>query len=270
MPNAQINGTTLYFEDHGTGPETIVFSHGLLWSGQMFDPQVVALRARYRCITYDHRGQGRSAVPDDGYDIDTVTDDAAALIELLGAAPCHFVGLSMGGFVGMRLALRHPELLRSLILLNTSADPEPPENIPRYRMLARIARWLGMRPVAGRVMPILFGRAFLTDPSRAALRRSWHGRLLENDRRGATKATLGVVERDGVYEELAQIPHPTLVIAGEADVATVPAKGRRIAERIPNARFALIPRAGHTSSIEESALVTETIRSFLDDLTADG
>src|SRR5205823_2727516 len=125
VPMLAVNGVRLYYDDTGGSGEPIVFSHGLLWSGRMFEAQVAALRGRYRCITYDHRGQGRSDVPRArSHDMETVTDDAASLIEALGAAPVHFVGLSMGGFVGMRLAARRPELLRSLVLLETSADPE--------------------------------------------------------------------------------------------------------------------------------------------------
>ena len=81
MPKLQINDAEIYFEEHGAGPETIVFAHGLLWSGRMFDNQVNALQDRYRCITFDFRGQGQSEVTKSGYDIDTLTEDAAALIE---------------------------------------------------------------------------------------------------------------------------------------------------------------------------------------------
>lgn len=73
MPVMEINATTLCYEEHGAGDETIVFSHGLLMNAEMFSAQVEALRDRYRCITYDHRGQGRSAVAADGYDMDNLT-----------------------------------------------------------------------------------------------------------------------------------------------------------------------------------------------------
>src|SRR5690349_639574 len=124
MPHLKINGVNYYYEEHGSGKETIVFSHGLLWSGAMFAKQVAALKSRYRVITYDHRGQGQTEVTQGGYDMDTLTGDAVELIKALNAAPCHFAGLSMGGFVAMRLAIRHPELLKSVILMETSADPE--------------------------------------------------------------------------------------------------------------------------------------------------
>ena len=154
MPWMDVNGTRLYYEDTGGPGVPIVFSHGLLWSCRMFDKQVAALKDRYRCIAYDHRGQGQSDVSRvHTVDMDMVYEDAAALIEKLGVGPCHFVGLSMGGFVGMRLASRRPELLRSLMLLETSADPEPAENVPRYNLLNFIARWLGVKWTLKAVMP---------------------------------------------------------------------------------------------------------------------
>ncbi|MCS6940802.1 MAG: alpha/beta fold hydrolase [Roseiflexaceae bacterium] len=264
MPHIHVNGATIYYEEHGTGPETIVFAHGLLWSGRMFDHQVNALKDRYRCITFDFRGQGQSEVTASGYDMDTLAEDAAALIEALRAAPCHFVGLSMGGFVGMRLAIRRPELIRSLILLETSADPEPRENVGRYRLLNFIARWLGLRLVADQVMPIMFGKTFLTDPNRVQERAMWRERMIANHRVGISRAVQGVIERQGVYDQIDRITAPTLIIVGAQDAATPPDKSRRIFERIPNAALIVIPGAGHTSTVEAPEAVTMVIRRFLD------
>jgi 3-oxoadipate enol-lactonase len=265
MPHLQVNGARLYYEEHGAGPETVVLAHGLLWSGRMFDAQVRALSGRYRCIAYDHRGQGLSEVTRVGYDMDTLADDAAALIEALGAAPCHFVGLSMGGFVGMRLAVHRPALLRSLTLMETSADPEPPENVPRYRALGLVARWISLRLVAGPVMRIMFGRRFLEDPAREAERREWRERLIGNHRIGIHRALRGVIERDGVYERLDRVDLPTLVLVGDQDVATTPARAERIAARIPGARLVTIPGAGHTATVEEPEAVNRELRAFLAD-----
>ncbi|MCA9073496.1 MAG: alpha/beta hydrolase [Planctomycetaceae bacterium] len=263
MPKLNVNGAELYYEEHGGGEETIVFSHGLLWSGLMFEKQVDALKDRYRCITYDHRGQGQSEVTRDGYDMDTLSEDAAALIEALGASPCHFLGLSMGGFVGMRLALRRPELLRSLILVETTADPEPQENIGKYRLLNFISRWLGMGLVAGKVEQIMFGQKFLTDPDRADERALWRQRAISNHRVGISRATNGVIDRQGVYDELDKITTPTLIIVGDQDVATVPAKSERMRDRIAGSQLKIIPGAGHTSSVEEPAAVNAAIEEFL-------
>jgi pimeloyl-ACP methyl ester carboxylesterase len=266
MPTIRVNGATLWYDEHGSGPETIVFAHGLLWDGRMFEAQVAELSARYRCVTYDFRGQGRSEVTADGYDMDTLSDDAAELIERLGCAPCHFVGLSMGGFIGMRLAARRPELIRSLVLMETSADPEPAENVPRYRMLGRVVRVLGrlgMRLVMPRVMHIMFGRTFLEDPARDAERKLWKARGMENRPAGILRALDGVITRRPIYDELGRIARPTLVMVGDEDVATVPAKAERIRGAIPGARLVIIPGAGHTSSVEQPAFVNRVLKEFL-------
>src|SRR5690242_3966639 len=126
MARCHVNGTAIYYEDTGQGAPPILFSHGLLWNSELFAPQIAVLKHRFRCVAYDHRGQGKSA---DGtgraIGIDTLTDDATSLIESLGLGRVHFCGLSLGGIVGMRLAISRPELIRSIILLSTTADPEP-------------------------------------------------------------------------------------------------------------------------------------------------
>ncbi len=269
MPYLTVNGVKLYYEDAGQGAETIVFSHGLLWSGRMFADQVRHLKDRYRVITYDHRGQGRSEVAPTGYDMDTLTGDALALMDGLGIGRCHFAGLSMGGFVALRLAVRYPERIQSLILMETTAQPEPAENVPRYRMLSNIVRLLGPWPVRKPVMKIMFGQAFLQDPARQALRRRWEKELTAN-RRSITRAVQGVINRKGVpAEDLAAIRRPTLIIVGEQDVATAPAKSEYMHEHIPNSKLVRIPNAGHTSSVEEPEAVNAVVDAFLNGMGAE-
>ena len=145
MPMLRVNGTELYYEDTGGRGPAILFSHGLFWDSSLFAPQIAGLKSRYRCVAYDHRGQGRSADSNlRAIDMDTLFADAVALIVTLGLEPVHVCGLSMGGFVAMRLGARRPDLVRSLLLLDTSADPEPPENAPKLRLWNRIARWFGV------------------------------------------------------------------------------------------------------------------------------
>lgn len=266
MPHKKINGVNYYYEEHGSGDETIVFSHGLLWSGKMFEKQVEALKYRYRIITYDHRGQGQTEVSKDGYDMDTLTNDASELIQSLNAAPCHFAGLSMGGFVAMRLAIRHPELLKSVILMETSADPEPEENRPKYNTLSLVARWISLKLVSNRVMPIMFSQTFMNDPNRAADREKWKSIMESNHRVGVYRATQGVIQREGVYEQLGKINLPTLIIVGDEDVATVPAKAERMHAAIKDSKLVYIPGAGHTSTVSQPEKVTQAIRDFLDNL----
>lgn len=270
MPTIRVRDTELYYEDSGGSGEVVVFSHGLLWSGRMFDAQVAALRGRrYRCVVYDHRGQGQSAPPDTrAVSIETCTEDAIALIEALSLEPVHFVGLSMGGFVGLRIAARRPELVRSLTLMETTAEPEPAENVPKYRRLALVARWLGLSLVAAPVMKIMFSRTFLEDPARAAEREQWRTRLLMN-RRDIVAAVYGVVEREGCVDLLPRVLAPTLILVGDEDVATVPAKAEFLQKSIPGSILKVIPGAGHSSSVEQPERVNAALRDFLDGMSAD-
>lgn len=263
MPYLQTPSVKLYYEEMGAGPETIVFSHGLLWSHKMFRAQMEYFSDRYRVIAYDHRGQGQSEVTKNGYDMDTLTHDALAVLNELGVERCHFAGLSMGGFVAMRMAIRHPERMQSLILLETSAQAEPQENVPRYRMLNTMVRLFGAGAVKGPVMKIMFGQSFLQDEDRRDLRQKWARELTAN-KRSITRAVKGVIDRDAVSaDQLATIHCPTLIVVGEEDVATVPEKSEYMAEHIPGARLVRIPRAGHTSTVEEPQQVNQALDQFL-------
>lgn len=270
MPHIELNGAKIWYEDSGGPGETILFSHGLLWSGEMFADQVEYFKDRYRCVIYDHRGQGKSEVTESGYDMDTLAEDAVELIRKLDCGSVHVAGLSMGGFVAMRLAIRHPELLRSMILMETSADPEAEENAPKYKLLSFIGRWIGFGPVAGRVMPIMFGKKFMEDPERADLRKRWRQKLVDNDRIGTTRAAKGVIYREGVYDHLSSIEVPTLIIVGDQDTATVPAKSERMHAAIKGSKLVYIEGAGHSSTIEEPAQVNSAIGEFLSEVQNDG
>lgn len=269
MPFASINGTRLYYEDTGGTGVPVVFSHGLLWSCRMFDAQVHSLAAAgYRCIAYDHRGQGQSdRVRVRSVTIEQCYEDAITLIEHINPGRCHFVGLSMGGFVAMRLGSRRPDLVRSISLLETSCDAEPRENIPGYNRLKLIWRVFGPAPVARPVMQIMFSSSFLADPAHAAERAEQLARLKAN-RRDIWRAVNGVIERAAVCEELRDIHVPTLIIVGEEDVATVPAKAEKIHSLIPGSTLVRIPRAGHTSSVEQPELVTRALLSHITTLGA--
>src|SRR5215472_4353948 len=258
------NRVDLAYEDSGGVHPTVLFSHGLLYSRRMWDRQVADLRTGFRCIGYDHRGQGESETTATGLDMDTLALDAAALVESLGIGPVHFVGHSMGGFVGMRLAARRPELVRSLVLIDTSAGPEPAENLPRYRRLEWVARWIGTWVVAGKVGAIKHGATARGDPARAADLRAWRDHLIHLGPVPMIRAVEGVMQREAAFPLLPGIRCPTLVLVGEEDTATVPAKSVELAAGIAGARLARIPRAGHMSPIDAPEAVTRELRTFLD------
>ncbi len=189
--------------------------------------------------------------------------DTKLLIEKLVGGPVHFLGLSMGGFIGMRLAIHHPALLKSLMLLETTADPEPEENKPKYRKLAFIAKWLGVGLIADKTMAIMFSQSFLNDPNKNALKNEWKARLKTLDRWNFGKAVNGVVDRNGIYGMLNKIDMPTLIVVGDEDVTTTPEKAQRMHDAIKASSLVIIEKAGHTSSIEQPEAVLKAIKEFL-------
>ncbi len=260
MPYIDINNCKYFYIDEGDGNECIVFSHGLLWSHKMFRPQIDHLKKHYRVIAYDHRGQGQTEVTEEGYDMDQLYRDALELIARLELGRVHFAGLSMGGFVGLRLASRNPDIVKSLILMETSAMAEP--NRLKYWVLNSIVKLFGTRPVVGRVMNIMFGQKFLNDSTRDSLRAQLKNELINLDK-SIVKAVEGVIERKGVEEELKNITCPTLIMVGTQDVATVPAKAEFMHQNIAHSKLHYIDGAGHTSSLEEADQVNKAIADFL-------
>jgi pimeloyl-ACP methyl ester carboxylesterase len=117
MPSLDVNGTTLHVTDDGPrDAPALVLSHSLFFDHAMFDAQVEAFAGEYRVVRYDHRGQGASArAPREQLDMDTLTQDAAALIEALDLAPGHLVGSSYGGSISLGVAARYPDLVRSVV-----------------------------------------------------------------------------------------------------------------------------------------------------------
>jgi pimeloyl-ACP methyl ester carboxylesterase len=169
----------------------------------------------------------------------------------------------MGGFVGMRLAFRYPELIKSLALLDTSADPEPAAVVTKYKLLNFVARWFGMRVVVGQVMPIMFGQTFMNDTAREEEKKKWREVIVANDRMGVSRTLLGFVDRESVHKECMQITIPTLIIVGDKDVATPPENAQRLRNQIPDSKLVIIANSGHMSPIEEPEAVAEALEAFL-------
>jgi 3-oxoadipate enol-lactonase len=268
MPIAHVNGVDVHYTDTGTPPgrpdaATVVFGHGLLFSGWMFKDQIEALEDAYRCVAIDWRSQGGSPVARSGHDMDTLTLDLVALLDELGLGPVHYVGLSMGGYVGMRFAARHPDRLLSLTLLDTDAGPEDPQVRPRYRMLANVFRIVGPGPIRKQIEPIMFGPTFRDDPAGRVVIDEWLTMLKKSNRAGMRRAVLGITERLPVEHELGGIRARTLVAVGADDVATVPAKSEAVVAAIDGAKLEIVPNAGHSSTLEQPAELTRLIREHL-------
>ena len=268
MRRIEVNGVELAYVERGQGAETVVFSHSYLVDHRHFDVQIEALAQRYRVIAYDHREHGESALVPTDYSMDDLVDDAAALIEALDAAPCHFVGLSTGGFVGLRLALRHPQLLRSLVVMDASAERESMAKRLEYEAMFLILRALGFKPLMKTVMGLMFSPETLGDPERRDQMNLWRERMSSNDRRALVRFGRAIFGRDDLTRELGRITAPTLVVVGEADRPQPPQRSRRIAEGIPGAELAVIEKAGHLSTVDAPVTITHALQRFLERRTA--
>ncbi len=268
MPLAHVNGATVHYTDTGAPAErpdapVVVFGHGLLFSGWMFTAQVEALQEEYRCITIDWRSQGQSPAARYGHDMDTLTLDLVALLDELGLDAVHYVGLSMGGYVGMRFAARYPDRVLSLVLLDTDAGPEDPEVAPKYRLLANVFRFAGAGPIRGQIEPIMFGPAFRADPAGQEVIEEFVRRLKQCKRAGIKRAVLGIIDRQSVADELGRIRARTLVAVGADDVATTPDKSEAIAAAIDGAKLEIVPDSGHSSTLEQPEVLSRLIGEHL-------
>jgi 3-oxoadipate enol-lactonase len=263
MPTIFVNGVNLFYKESGSGPETIVFSHGLLMDHTMFELQRAVFEKQYRVIAYDHRAQGQSQDPGRGYDMSSLADDAAMLIRGLNAVPCHFAGLSMGGFVGMRLASHHPDLIRTLTLMNTTATREKAANRIKYAFLAQMVKIFSPAPFTPIAVKELFGHTTRRSADRRPMLKQWTEKLRARPRNIARSLSAVMNRREFRATEMAAIRCPTLIITGEEDTAQPPRNSKSMIAGISGARQVNIPGAGHSSSLETPEAVTAAMQELL-------
>jgi pimeloyl-ACP methyl ester carboxylesterase len=269
MPTFQRGHTTIAYTDTGA-PEgredapVVFFAHGLLFSGWMFQHQIEHLRRDYRCVTIDFRGQGNSPRAMGGYDMDTLTVDVSELLRHLQIPVVNFVGLSMGGFVGMRLAARQPESVHTLTLMDTAATAEEPANRSRYTLLSKVYRIAGIGPVRSRVAPIMLAPGNIDAPWVD----EWMAMVGRTDRAGLVKAIESVADRDPCEDEAVRIIAPTLIMVGAEDAATPEVKSRRLEELIATSSLHTIDGAGHSPPMERPEEVNVILSAFLSEYNA--
>jgi pimeloyl-ACP methyl ester carboxylesterase len=253
-------GVEIAFDVVGEGP-TVVLGHSFLCSGAMWAPQLGPLSAENRVINIDARGHGASgrvAAPFTLYDL---VEDVVAVLDHLGVERAVWAGLSIGGMVALRAALRAPARVSGLILADTDAGAETPWNRLKHASLAWLVRGLGVRPVLPRLARLMFGAT--TRRARPDLVRQWVDRFASVDVPSALLTLAALDRRDDLLPELPSIRPPALVLVGAEDRALRPERSRRLAQALPQARFVEVPRAGHLSSLEQPAEVTTAMIEFL-------
>lgn len=260
MPAAHVNGVDIFYEDVGEG-FPVIFGHSLVWDHEMFIHQVEALSKSYRCINVDYRNHGKSGAINKEWTIYDYVEDNIALAAHLDIAEAHWVGLSQGGMMAMRLALRRPDLVKSLVILDSSAGPEEEEKRPQYEMMANMAAEQGTETVVEGILPLFFAEDFNKDyPDVHAYYRD---KFVSSDANAMKWAVFAVTGRDDISGKIQAIEAPTLVIVGEQDIATMPEHSTFIDRALSHSRLVTIPGAGHMSPLEKPAPVTEAITDFL-------
>lgn len=248
----------LGFDESGTGA-ALVLVHGFPLDRTMWSEQLSDLSDIRRVIAVDLRGRGKSMVaPNEGWTIDLYADDIAATIDALGIDKVDLAGLSMGGYVVLSFWQRHPQKVRSLILIDTKAEADSPEAKEGREKTAALVREKGTTELLEGLFPKLFAPA--TDEDIKAKVRP----MFQNTP-GSTAAAdaLAMRDRRDHTANLDGISVPAMVIHGEQD-ALMPVDGaRKMAEAISDAVFAAIPNAGHVAPIENPQAVNRALRDFL-------
>lgn len=263
MPFINIRGCNYFYREEGSGNETLVFAHGFLMDADMFRFQIDYFKDKFRIIAFDWRGQGRSQKTDDGYDMESLYFDAVELLNRLNCVPCHWIGLSMGGFIGMRLGARNSHLLKSLTLADTGATAETFLNKIKWGLLAIIFRLFGFKPVKKGVLKALFSPHSLNDPNFKPLLDEYINKMQHYDRKTIYKIAWAIFNRKPVLSELSKIKVPTLVIVGEDDIARPLHEAQQLVKLIPDAKLEIIPKAGHSSALENPEAFNIALENFL-------
>ncbi|MFS2135002.1 3-oxoadipate enol-lactonase [Duganella sp. Dugasp56] len=245
---------------NGKAPRhTVVLSHALGCDLTMWDGLANQLAADCRVIAYDHRGHGSSAAPQGMYSMADLADDAAALLRELDTGPVVWVGLSMGGMAGQELVLRHPSLVRALVLGNTTSRyPEAAREAWQQRIVT--VREQGIEAIADAVMGRYFHDGFRAEHGATVAR--FRRRLLATDTTGYMGCCNAVGAID-TTERLGAIAVPTLVIAGELDQGTPVSMAQIVQQAIPGAALVVLPNASHLGAVEQPEPFAAAVAGFI-------
>lgn len=261
LRNIDVCGVRYRVMDDGIGP-AILFVHGFPLDHTMWAEQIAEFSKTHRVIAPDLRGFGGTDGTLYSVSMEQFADDLNELLLALQVdRPITFCGLSMGGYVGWQFALRYPQWLGRMIACDTRAAADSAEAAANRLKMADIVVKEGPAPVAMAMMPKLFAPA--TTQTRPALTDLVRQMVMRTNPIAIAAAHRGMAVRPDVTAQLASFRFPTLVIVGEHDLISPAAEMRTIAESLPNAKFAVIPNAGHMSPMEEPVAVNRAIREFL-------
>lgn len=262
MPIARLNNQEIYFEDTGGIGAALIFMHGFLMDKSMFDPQVTELSPQYRCIRFDARGFGQTRWDGRPFTLYDTVADCIALMDHLRIAQATIVGMSQGGFAALRLALRHPERVKALVLIATRSGADDEAFKTEFRKMRDT--WREQGPLAS----LLEGLMTFVIGSREQTEALWEEWIPKWETRTGEQifhAVNNVMDRDDLtLDQLRQIAAPALVIHGDADQGVPPSLGEALAKDLPNSKgFVRVPGAAHAVNLSHPQLVNPPLKQFL-------
>ena len=256
----EANGIRMNYELSGAqDAPTLVLSHSLGCSLDMWDAQVPVLQDRFRVLRYDTRGHGGTDAPEGPYTMALLGKDALTLLEVLGIDEVHWIGLSMGGMIGQYIALNYAHRFKSMVLCDT-AGSMPEEKQPLWDERIHAARQKGMGALVEATMERWFTRSFLDrhPPEVDRIREQFLSTPVTGYI-GCTEA----IRRIDFLDGLSQVGLPTLVMVGAEDPATPVEAARAIHERLPDAKLVVLPSAAHLSNVEQAGAFNRSLLQFL-------
>jgi pimeloyl-ACP methyl ester carboxylesterase len=258
MPSIAVNDVELYYEERETGAEPIIFAHGFLLSSKMWqDLYIARLPEHYHAYTIDMRGHGRSHHIKQGCNLVQMADDVYQFVQQLKLGKISYVGVSMGGAVGVQLALTHPEILKALILLNPGIGSTV---TTIQRLMAPLVKL-----IIGKRWPL---KMFIKSMTKRPVPKVWFEAFLD-DAVLVTKETWleygHPSNRIHDLDRLAQVNVPTLVMIGEKDNVLPLDVQHQIADTIPHAKKIVFEGEGHGIVGEIPGRVFEAMRSFVEE-----
>ena len=264
MPQRSVNGTTLHYEEQGTGTP-LVLVHGFPLDSRIWREQIAGLSDRFRVVAPDLRGFGQSKSAE-RFTLESLADDLHALLAELGALPAVLGGLSMGGYVALAYAKKYPTDLRGLMLIDTKAEGDTPEGKQARDKMIELARTKGAGAVAEQMMPKMLAPD--TGAARPNVKRELDEIMNSQAPLTIEHALAAMRDRPDSTGHLPSIATPTLVVVGEHDAITPPAGAEKMSSAIRESTYALIRGAGHMAPMEQPQQVTDAIRRFATSLSS--
>jgi 3-oxoadipate enol-lactonase len=261
MPLHEVNGQWINYEDTGGDLVPIVLAHGILMDRGMFAPQIESAKVGSRFITWDARCHGETESTDEPFSYWDLADDLKGLLDHLGIERAVIGGMSQGGFVALRFALKYPERVSALILLGTQAGVEDPEKVATYEVMLDVWEADGLNDQLARtIAAIVLGNEWRGSDE-------WIAKWYQKPRSLLRQAFQTLVSRDDIQHRLGEITAPALVIHGTADAAIDIEKAHRLCSELANCRqMVAIEGAGHASNLTHPKLVNLAIQQFIADL----